>query len=252
MIDRKDYHVITLKNGKHRTTYRYYCDSCSADRGYHLMDSRKSKQLCKTCSYAVRSQRIIQSNKEPHDGSWIWQYRSSGKRYKKFIATCSSCGKDRGYQCKKDSYRLCGDCSLQKNTGMWSKGHVPWNKGKKLSKEYSIKNSCAQRQIEIKDFDCFTTHKNDKDRSILKKSNLHIECFKKADYTCQVCSTKGVTLNAHHLNNFAQYEDQRFILENLVCLCKQCHKKIHKEYGNSTTRYNFEEYRRKYEYLRKK
>lgn len=60
------------------------------------------------------------------------------------------------------------------------------------------------------------------------------ECFKRDNYTCQVCNKRGNgNLNAHHLNNWNNYPEQRFDLENLITLCENCHKTFHKFMGKS-------------------
>lgn len=60
--------------------------------------------------------------------------------------------------------------------------------------------------------------------------------YKKDNYTCQCCGKrngqgKKVTLNAHHIFNWNDYEDLRYDIENGITLCKECHQKFHKIYG---------------------
>ena len=41
----------------------------------------------------------------------------------------------------------------------------------------------------------------------------------------------GWKLNAHHIQNFAQYPELRTAIANGITFCKECHKEFHKIYG---------------------
>ena len=64
------------------------------------------------------------------------------------------------------------------------------------------------------------------------------------NYTCQICGdNKGGNLNAHHLNGWNTFPEQRFDLDNGVTLCTDCHKDFHSQYGyGDNTREQFDEY----------
>ena len=64
------------------------------------------------------------------------------------------------------------------------------------------------------------------------------------NYTCQTCGdNKGGNLNAHHLNGWNAFPEQRFDLDNGVTLCTDCHKEFHSQYGyGDNTREQFNEY----------
>lgn len=54
--------------------------------------------------------------------------------------------------------------------------------------------------------------------------------FERDAYTCQDCGARNgmgytVELEAHHIHEFAQYPDERFVVENGKTLCLECHNK---------------------------
>ncbi|RXG62821.1 HNH endonuclease, partial [Candidatus Atribacteria bacterium 1244-E10-H5-B2] len=60
--------------------------------------------------------------------------------------------------------------------------------------------------------------------------NWRKEVFERDDYTCQKCGArngngKEIYLIPHHIKSFAKYPELRFILNNGITLCEDCHKK---------------------------
>jgi hypothetical protein len=49
--------------------------------------------------------------------------------------------------------------------------------------------------------------------------------FKRDNYTCQYCKIKGKKIHAHHIKSFALFRKLRFVIENGITLCIDCHKK---------------------------
>lgn len=50
-------------------------------------------------------------------------------------------------------------------------------------------------------------------------------------FTCVICGRKGVAVNAHHLNAWASFPDERYDVENGVTLCRTCHESFHDIFG---------------------
>ncbi len=52
------------------------------------------------------------------------------------------------------------------------------------------------------------------------------ECYKEADYRCEICGAGGVELHCHER---WLWDDKKHIqhLNDLVCLCELCHNTIH-------------------------
>ena len=74
--------------------------------------------------------------------------------------------------------------------------------------------------------------------------NWRTNIYTRDNYTCQTCGgNQGGNLNAHHLNGWNAFPEQRFDLDNGVTLCTDCHKEFHSQYGyGDNTREQFDEY----------
>lgn len=72
--------------------------------------------------------------------------------------------------------------------------------------------------------------------------------YKKDNFTCACCKTKGGRLCAHHLKSFAKFPELRLDVNNGITLCEDCHSSysengFHKLYGTvSFTEEDFYEF----------
>jgi len=213
MLDLADHRMIDYPSGK-RIAYRKYCQSCNKDMGYKLKTKRNNDIKCKNCTHSLRyspSNKEIDSNKNVNFSSFKV---IDNKRYYK--CSCVGCGVDRGFVPKYRWKTLCRSCAFK-------------NKNKTYNTR--VKTSCTQQGILENEFVGFKTSVEKQEREKFLAKKLHIECFTKADYTCICCNKRGGKMNAHHLNSWHLYPEQRFLLENLVCLCGSCHREFHAKYG---------------------
>ena len=89
-----------------------------------------------------------------------------------------------------------------------------------------------------------------------ERNNSQLKSFRRAvferdHYTCQLCGATQAEdkLNAHHLNSYLDYPDERYDLNNGITLCVQCHKAFHTQYGfGHNHREQFESFRRSNDY----
>ena len=56
-------------------------------------------------------------------------------------------------------------------------------------------------------------------------------CFEKDNFTCQKCEQHGGNLIVHHINNFSEFPELRFVVNNGVVFCKECHYNFHNKFG---------------------
>jgi hypothetical protein len=61
--------------------------------------------------------------------------------------------------------------------------------------------------------------------------NWREKVFERDNWICQKYHTKGGKLNPHHIKNFAQYPELRFVLTNGITLSQKAHREFHKKYG---------------------
>lgn len=63
------------------------------------------------------------------------------------------------------------------------------------------------------------------------------------NWTCQKTKVRGGILRCHHIQNFSQYPELRFAIDNGIVLSKDSHDEFHKIYGKqNNTREQLEEY----------
>lgn len=68
-------------------------------------------------------------------------------------------------------------------------------------------------------------------------------CFERDNYMCQKTKISGGRLVVHHINNFADFPELRFAIDNGITLSDLAHRTFHKIYGNrNNTRQQLEEF----------
>lgn len=71
--------------------------------------------------------------------------------------------------------------------------------------------------------------------------------LKRDNYTCQCCTTVRLDIQVHHIYNYSTHKKLRYVTSNGVSLCKDCHKRFHKEYGyGNNTRKQFNKFKKDY------
>lgn len=69
-------------------------------------------------------------------------------------------------------------------------------------------------------------------RDVFENVQWRRSVYERDAFVCQRCgSAHGSNLVAHHLNGWADFPEQRFVLDNGVTLCDSCHLRFHRTYG---------------------
>lgn len=94
--------------------------------------------------------------------------------------------------------------------------------------EHKIKVSASLQGISVDEWTHFLISENKRLRNTEEYKQWIKSVFERDDYTCQCCGAKNgqgknVTLNAHHLKNFANYPELRLDINNGITLCSKCH-----------------------------
>ena len=102
--------------------------------------------------------------------------------------------------------------------------------GRRESLETRIKLSVAHRHCLPSDWKGFITLEDLLIRKSLEYAAWRSAVLERDNYTCQECGEHGgmghtVRLEAHHIHEFAQYPDERLVVENGKTLCVKCHNK---------------------------
>ena len=128
----------------------------------------------------------------------------------------------------------------------FKKGFTPWNKNTKGLQISPRKG---------KHFLAITGSKNGNWNEGVSPENMKIRrsveyrlwresVYARDAWTCQKCKdNSGGNLNPHHILNFSEWIELRFVIDNGITLCTKCHNKFHKKYGvKKNTRSQLEEF----------
>ena len=125
----------------------------------------------------------------------------------------------------------------RKHTEEWKKKARLWligNKsktGQKASIETRLKQSFAHRKEKAYNYKGETAASKDRLRHQIEMRLWREAIFARDNWTCQKCKKRGGKLVGHHIQNYAEYPELRFAIDNGITLCRDCHISFHKKYG---------------------
>lgn len=123
------------------------------------------------------------------------------------------------------------------------KGSIPWNKGIPATEEAIKKLVVSRQRIPIRNWKGGITPEIKKIRNSIESRLWREAVFARDNWTCQKYGAKGCKLASHHINNFADFPELRFAIDNGITLSDKAHKEFHKKYGvKNNTRKQLEEF----------
>lgn len=105
------------------------------------------------------------------------------------------------------------------------------NKGKEISKEHRTKLRKAQMGENNNNWKGGITPKDKKIRHSIEYRLWRESVFARDNWTCQKTGERGGELQSHHLQNFSDYPELRFAIDNGITLSKKAHQEFHSIYG---------------------
>lgn len=222
------------KSNRTKDGLRCECKQCRIkyNTANKEMISLKNKQYYKDNRERIRDRRCLKylNNKEKVS-KYGKKYRESNAKYKTYYAKltveelprlhddgvslevlCKYCGKYFIPTINNVKHRLEALCSNRRGGGGF------------LYCSDNCKTSCPiYRQVKYpKGF------KKASSREV--NSLVRQMCFKRDGWLCQICgkSIDEVQLHCHHIEGYAQNPMLGNDIENVITLCKECHKEVHK------------------------
>ena len=120
-----------------------------------------------------------------------------------------------------------------------SKSRMGW----KYSEETKRKISEATKGEKSHNWKGGVTTVHERIRSSAKYRSWRKSVFERDEYICQKTLTKCEESRCHHIENFCNNEELRFVVNNGITLSKESHMEFHKIYGQfNNTREQLEEY----------
>ena len=136
---------------------------------------------------------------------------------------------------RRKGVKICGDCRDKLLLNQSGKDHPNWKGGKPkcvdCGKKLSSYNStrCKSCMGDNNRMDNNPNWKNGDEKKRLRSSPEYVSwrnaVFERDNYTCRGCGKRSVYLEAHHIKSFAEHKDLRFVINNGITYCEECHAK---------------------------
>jgi hypothetical protein len=203
------------------------CPSCQKERQVKFRQSRKNT-LCSKCFHSTPGMQEAKKNQNK-----VKTEETKAKMSANHWSTRGGISAFKG-QTHTEEVRVSLVESTRVQMASYSEEHL---------KQIKVKESCTKRGIALEDFDGFSAPEGTRIRQSAEGKAWTYDVLAKSNFTCVKCDVRGGSLHAHHKNAFNSFPDQRFDVDNGVCLCQECHDDFHTNYGKGdNTKEQYEEW----------
>lgn len=202
------------KNSTHKVEVQ--CPLCKEVRTtYYRSTLKAGHTICQPCS--VRKAKEVPLNVGEKCGRLTILGIGEKGGYSKVKCDCGNVVEKDNWNVETGKTRSCGCLRAEnmKRVGVYptDKDHWNWKGGIASERERAMQSK------EYKDW--------------------RKEVFERGNHTCQICGQVGYKLNAHHLDNYAEFPEVRTELTNGTTLCEGCHNSFHSIYGYGCTKEDY-------------
>lgn len=238
MLRRERVKFLLLKNvliqwNKNRNRFELICPQCK--KSFYVSRSRKDKRkyCSKECQY--QSRKGMSFPRKDWGGNGTYERTEEMRRKASEVAL-------RGYANGRVNPNK-GKRMSEEQRKKISENNAHWWKGKKKSEEYRRNMGKNRKGANNPAWKGGVTPRHSKIRESLDYTLWREKVFKRDDFTCQKYKTKGGKLRAHHISNFSEFPELRFVVDNGITLSNIAHKEFHGMYGvKNNTREQLEEF----------
>lgn len=239
--EEKDNIFFSFSNKK-KGSLKSSCKECDKKYRKEYYKKNKEKVLLKNKDWAIKNKKkyeeghkkYYQKNKEKiKERSKRWQNESAkAKTYlKKIKMVEKDCFEDNGLLVVKCS--LCKKNMIPTNSQAQRRLYVLNVFGQGESRFY-CSTECKLKCPVFQQHEHRKKEKPEQKRETSKEFDKIV--FEERNNECEKCGSKE-KLQIHHIKGYTQYPELRFDLNNVLLLCKECHKKAHSQDGCTATNY---------------
>lgn len=126
---------------------------------------------------------------------------------------------------------FCRECSLDRKISEEVRNKISLS----LRNKYKTDETFKQRVLNARNVKSGVDHWNwkggatpinQRNRTSEDASAWKLAVLSRDNYSCRMCGSKD-ELQAHHINSWTDFPEDRFILENGLTMCKPCHSFYH-------------------------